>query len=130
MRGSPIWAATASASCKFPTIPDRGIGICIVSIILWNRSRSSARSITSGVVPRIRTPAVSSAPGRFVAHVAQGEGRVHAAIIEFDPLADPVGSAAEDHYLFPVAGRNGIRRVVGGEVVGGVFHAAYRPRLP
>jgi hypothetical protein len=35
----------------------------------------------------------------FKSEFAQGEGRVHAAIIEFDSLADPVRSAAQDHDL-------------------------------
>ena len=41
---------------------------------------------------------------RFDAGVAQAVGRVHAAVIELDSLADPVRSAAENDHLAPVAG--------------------------
>ena len=34
-----------------------------------------------------------------IAHVAQGERGVHAAVVELDALADPVGAAAENHDL-------------------------------
>ena len=39
---------------------------------------------------------------RLVAQLAQGEGGVHAAVVELDPLADAVGAGAEDHHLGPV----------------------------
>ena len=50
-------------------------------------------------------PAPSAAP-----IAAQREGRVAAAIIELDPLPDPVRAAAEDHHLAPVGN---IRLVLG-----------------
>ncbi|OPZ22738.1 MAG: hypothetical protein BWZ10_00286 [candidate division BRC1 bacterium ADurb.BinA364] len=49
--------ATSSASPMSAAMPDSGIGIASVFIIWRKRSRSSARSIVSGVVPSMRTPA-------------------------------------------------------------------------
>ena len=46
-------------------IPDSGIGISNLSIISRNRSRSSARSMTDGDVPRIFTPFFSSSAAIF-----------------------------------------------------------------
>ena len=40
---------------------------------------------------------------RFEAGLAQAVGGMNAAIVEFDPLADPIRSAAEDHDLFAFA---------------------------
>ena len=36
---------------------------------------------------------------RLIASFAQGKRSVHAAVVELDALADPVGAAAEDHDL-------------------------------
>ena len=44
---------------------DSGMGMPSFSIILRKRSRSSARSIVSGEVPRILTPASASSPAMF-----------------------------------------------------------------
>ncbi len=41
---------------------------------------------------------------RLEARLPQRIGRVDAAIVELDPLADPVGAAAEDHHLVAVRG--------------------------
>ena len=126
----------------------------------WNRSRSSARSMASGVVPRIGMPASCSAfasfsgvcppnctitpcsvplvlldaqdfqhvfqrqrleiqpvrrvvvgadrfrvavdHDRLIARIGQREAGVAAAIVELDPLADPVGTAAQDDDLLAV----------------------------
>ena len=38
---------------------------------------------------------------RLVAVLCQGEDAVHAAVVELDPLADPVRPAAQDHDLLP-----------------------------
>ena len=47
---------------------------------------------------------------------------MYAAVVEFDPLTDPVRTAAEDHDLFPV-GRFGLALLlVGGVEIGGVGH--------
>ncbi len=66
----------------------------------------------------------------LVPEVAQGEGHVHAAVVELDALPDPVGAAAEDHHLSAVARRHPVGRVVRGVVVGGVLHARHRHRVP
>jgi len=60
----------------------------------------------------------------------QGEGRVHAAVVELDALADPVGTSAQDHDLAAVRDGDLVRRVVGRVVVGRVLHTADRDRLP
>ena len=165
-------------------MPDSGMGMPSFCMILRKRSRSSARSMVSGVVPRICTPASASSRGDverrlaaelddhplgllllvdaehildgqrlevelvggvvvggdrlgvavdhdgLVARLAEGEGGVHAAVVELDALADPVGAAAEDHDLPAVADGHAVRRVVGGVVVGGVLHPADRHGLP
>jgi len=138
--------------------------------------RSSARSMVSGDVPMIRTPAFSSSPrysavsglrtGRsrllaflfrrcserpppsavrnrvcrrcrnqsrrfrvavdhdgLITCVPDSEGRMYAAVVEFDALTDPVGSAAQDHDLLPVADRHLVRAVVRGIIIGRIFHA-------
>ncbi len=136
-----------------------GLAELEASTISWNRLRSSARSIASGEVPMIGTPAFSSPRARFsgvwppnwtitpsgfsafhdvehvlqgqrlevelvrgvvvggdrlgvgvdhdrlVALLPQGEGGVDAAVVELDPLADPVRAAAQDHDLRFVEGR-------------------------
>ena len=127
----------------------------------WNRSRSSARSMASGEVPRIGMPSASQRVGelqrglaaelhdhavqravllldaqdlhhvlegqrleiepvrgvvvgrhrlgvavdhdRLVARVGQREAGVAAAVVELDPLPDPVRAAAEDDDLLAVA---------------------------
>ncbi len=51
---------------------------------------------------------------RFVADLAQREGGVAAAIVELDPLPDPVRAAAKDHDLLAV-GRSGLATGPAGE---------------
>ncbi len=46
-------------------MPDSGIGMPIRSIIFRKRSRSSARSMVSGDVPMIGTPAAASSAAMF-----------------------------------------------------------------
>jgi hypothetical protein len=46
----------------------------------------------------------------FNARVPDGEGRVHAAVVELDALPDAVGAAAQHHDLGPVADRHLVRR--------------------
>ena len=68
---------------------------------------------------------------RLEARVAQREGRVHAAVVELDPLPDAVGTAAEHHHLARVgACRGPVGGVVGGIVVSRVVDAAHRHGVP
>ena len=60
-RDSRCARRSARASSTLTAMPDSGMGISSFSIMARNRSRSSARSMVSGEVPRIRTPAASSA---------------------------------------------------------------------
>ena len=53
-----------------------------------------------------------------------------AAVVEFDPLPDPVRTAAENEDLPPVARLDPVRPVVGRVVVGGLLHPAHRDRIP
>ncbi len=56
----------------------------------------------------------------LVAVLGQGKDTMHAAVIEFDPLADPVRPAAQDHDLLPV-GRLGLALLfIGGVEIGRV----------
>ena len=56
---------------------------------------------------------------------------MYTAVIEFYALADPVGTAAENHDLGPgCADRVLIRRVVGGVVVSAVLSTAYVNAFP
>ena len=57
---------------------------------------------------------------RLVAVLGQGEDAVHAAVVELDPLADPVRPAAEDHDLFPAGDLRLALILVGGVEIGGV----------
>ena len=64
-------------------------------------------------------------------HVAQGESGVDAAVVEFDPLPNPVGAAAENHHLVGIGGNlHRVRSVVARIVVGGVFDPADRHGVP
>ncbi|OQC03333.1 MAG: hypothetical protein BWX80_02847 [Candidatus Hydrogenedentes bacterium ADurb.Bin101] len=47
-----------------------------------------------------------------------------AAVIEFDALADAVGAAAQHQHFLARYRRDFIRGVVGGEIIGGIDHAA------
>ena len=151
--------ATSRASSGDVAVPLAACGMPSSHSSLEKRSRSSARSIESGDVPRILTPAACSGsaslsgvwPPYCTTHatsppascsrvddrrdvlegerlevqpidgvvvgrdrlrvavdhdrlepvVAQGERRVHAAVVELDALPDPVGAAAEDDDLLP-----------------------------
>ena len=67
----------------------------------------------------------------LVAHFAECECGVDAAVVEFDALSDAVGAAAEDHDLLGVVGgADGVWRVVGGVVVGGVLDAGDGDGVP
>ncbi len=66
----------------------------------------------------------------FEPGVADGESGVHAAIVEFNALADAVRPAAEHHDLSAAAHLNRVRSVVGREVIRRVLHAADADRLP
>ena len=66
----------------------------------------------------------------FEALVPEGKGRMDAAVVELDALADAVGAAAQDHDLSPVADRHLVRGIVGGEIIGGIFDPAHRYRFP
>ena len=141
------------------------------SMTTRKRSRSSARSMLSGLVPMIGTPAASSALARFsgrlpaelddhshrphavadVPHVldrqgleeeavgrvvvgadglgvgvdhhhlvpvgAQGERGLAAAVVELDPLPDPVRPAAQDHHPLAVAHAGLVLGLVGRVIV-------------
>jgi hypothetical protein len=50
----------------------------------------------------------------------EGEGGVHAAVVELDALADAVGAAAEDDDLAAIADLGLVLALVGGVEVGGV----------
>ena len=56
---------------------------------------------------------------------------MNAAVVELDTLADPVGTAAQDHDLLPVlVDRVLIRRIVGGIEVSAALCAAHMHTLP
>ncbi len=57
---------------------------------------------------------------RLVAGVVQGEAGLHAAVVELDALADPVGAGADDDDLGPIARRHLVVVLVGRVVVGRV----------
>ena len=62
---------------------------------------------------------------RFKAERFQRLGGMYAAVVEFDPLTDPVRTAAEDHDFRTVARRRAfVLHVVARKVIGGVFRAA------
>ena len=54
---------------------------------------------------------------------------MNTAIVKFDTLADTIGPAAKNHNLAFIADLNFIRSIISGEVVGGIFDAAYRDGL-
>jgi hypothetical protein len=58
-------SATARASSKLRAMPEGGRFSSSLSSTRSKRSRSSARSIASGGVPKIGTPAFSSATASF-----------------------------------------------------------------
>ena len=60
-KGNPMSAAISRASASEWAMPFLGCLSLRVFTRSWNRSRSSARSIASGVVPKIGMPASSSA---------------------------------------------------------------------
>ncbi len=55
---------------------------------------------------------------------------MHTAVIKFDPLADSIGTAAQDHDLAVVGDRYQVFGIVGGKVIGRIFHPTDRHRLP
>ena len=57
--------AMDTASLTVTAMPDSGMGMPSLSIIARNRSRSSAMSMVSGVVPRMLTPFFLSAAARL-----------------------------------------------------------------
>ena len=63
--GKPMRAATASASSSERASPLAGCFRFRSTSSFWKRSRSSARSMASGEVPRIGMPAASSAAASF-----------------------------------------------------------------
>ena len=56
----------------------------------------------------------------LVAGLGQGQGGVHARVVELDALADPVGTGAQDDDLLPLRLRRDLRLGGGVELVGGV----------
>ncbi len=60
MTGYPMRLATAKASSMLRAMPLAGCRSPSLSMRAENRSRSSARSMASGVVPRMGAPACSS----------------------------------------------------------------------
>ena len=64
----------------------------------------------AGVVVRRHGFGVAVHHHRGEARIPQGKGGVAAAVVEFDALADPVGSAAQDHHLAAAFGLNLIGR--------------------
>ncbi len=97
--------------------------------------------LVGGVVVRGDGLGIRVDHDRLEARLAQRECRVHAAVVELDPLADAVRAAAEDHDLlflrrprlvFPVIGRVVVGRV-GLELRGAGIHqlvAGDDPLLP
>ncbi len=63
-----------------------------------------------GVVVRRDRLRVAVDHHRVAAGLAHGHRGVHAAVVELDPLADPVGPGAEDHHARPVAARDLVDR--------------------
>jgi hypothetical protein len=86
--------------------------------------------LVGGVVIRGDGLGIAVDHDRFVPRLAEGEGGVDAAVVEFDPLPDPVRTAAENEDLPPVARLDPVRPVVGRVVVGGLLHSAHRDRVP
>ena len=62
--------------------------------------------------------------------LAQGEGRVHAAVVELDALPDAVGPAAEDHDLPPVRRPALVLPPLGTASRSSSSSTAWRPRTP
>ncbi len=56
----------------------------------------------------------------FVPLFPQGEGGMNAAVIEFDPLADPVGASPQDQDLFLPRRATLVLRFVGGVIIWGI----------
>ena len=68
---------------------------------------------------------------RLISLVPQGESRMDAAVVEFDPLADPVRTAAQDHDLLGISADGDlIRGIVGRVVVRCVLDAADGNGIP
>ena len=55
----------------------------------------------------------------FHALLAEREGRMHTAVVEFNALADPVGAAAQNDHLFPVGHPGFAFLFIGRIVIGG-----------
>src|SRR6267378_1371333 len=141
--GNPIFFAASTASSTEATIAPGACGMSSSSSSLPKRLRSSARSIDSGVVPMMLTPAALSGKhvlerkrleveavagivvGRdrlriavdhdgFVAILAQRVAGVAAAIIKFNSLPDAVGTGTEDDDFLLRRGRGLVFFFVGG----------------
>ena len=52
------------------------------------------------------------------------------AIVKLDSLADTIGTTTQDHNFTVFSDLYLIRGIIGGEIIGGIFYATYRDRLP
>ncbi len=67
----------------------------------------------------------------FIVHVTQGECGMDTAVVELNPLSDPVGAAAKNHHLVDgVRNRDLVGGIVAGIVVRRIVHSADRHGMP
>ena len=123
----PMMGAPAAASARdnfsgvWPpncTITPSGFSFSMISMTSSKVSGSKYKPIRGVVVGRDRLRIAVHHDG-LEAVLAQRHGGVHAAIIEFDALADAIRAAAQDHDLAPAAGIRLALLFVGRIQVGG-----------
>ena len=113
--GKPSRSATARAASGVPAMPPGGCAIPISSQSRWKRSRSSARSIESGLVPRTAIPAASSVRASF-----SGVCPPSATMTPAKPPVSLERSCRRRHTAEHVLGRERLEEeAVAGVVVGG-----------
>ncbi len=76
--------------------------------------------LVRGVVVRADRLRVAVDHDALDAHLPQGQGGLHAAVVELDALPDAVGAAAQDDHLAPLGDPDLVFLLIGGVVVGGV----------
>ena len=96
---------------------------------ILNRERLKVKFIRCIIVRRYSLGIAVDHDG-LKALIPQRESTVHAAVVKFDALTNPVGSPAQHHDFTPVAGFHFIGAAVCGVIVGGVLDTAHGYRLP
>ena len=89
--------------CLPPKLHDHALGLFDFDDLehVFESERLEIEAIARVVVGRDRL-GVAVHHDRLEAGLAQGEDRMDTAVVEFDPLPDPIGSTAEDHDLAPI----------------------------